>query len=75
MWEQKVRVSADWNADFQLNLSQSSSEKSKDTNKINRTRISNPFLPTRPSKLMIELGFLVSTVALIFRYPTLQVID
>ena len=73
MWEQKVRVSADWNADFQLNLSQSSSEKSKfcikwgskDTNKINRTRISNHFLPTRPPKLMIELGFLVSTVALI----------
>ena len=29
MWEQKVGVSADWNADFQLNLSQSSSEKSK----------------------------------------------
>ena len=27
MWEQKVGVSADWNADFQLNLSQSSSEK------------------------------------------------
>lgn len=65
MWEQKVGVSADWNADFQLNLSQSSSEKSKDTNKINRTRISNHFLPTRPPKLMIELGFLVSTVALI----------